>query len=105
MLLGRREHDDFALRINRLGHLVTLLWRVPEQLADHAFNVFIGVSVAIPKDDMVPRYFALFALVLLLRLGNHRGRLLLVGDDGFFGVHAAPVKTFSAGVAHQSART
>src|SRR5215212_8599916 len=84
MLLRRRQHNNLPLGIDGLGHLVAVLWRVAKQLPDHTLHVFVRMSVAIPEDHMISWHFAPFALVLLLRFGHHRRRLLLIGDDGLF---------------------
>ena len=58
------KHDDLALRIDRLGHLVALFLRVAKELAEHPLDVFERMVVAIPQDDVVPRNLPLLALGL-----------------------------------------
>ena len=87
--MRRRQHDHLALRVDLFGHLVALLLRVAEQLAEHPLDVVVRVVVAVPEKHVVARHLALLALGLFLRLGHHRVRLFVLGDDGFVCVHAA----------------
>jgi len=70
-----------AERLRRLDFLDPKTMRL-----QHSLDVLEGMIVAIPKYDMVPRHLALLAFILLLRFGHHRGRLIIFGGDGFFGM-------------------
>ena len=75
MLLGRSEHDNPPLPIDRTGEFPTLLRGVPEELFEHGNHILEGVFVVVPEHDMVAR----LSLGLAARLLP--GRLSAVGGQ------------------------
>ena len=60
MLFASSSDDDFALGINRLGHLVALLRRCGRIAPVSSLDVLIRMGIAVPQHHMVPRHLALF---------------------------------------------
>lgn len=78
MLFGGGKDHGFAVVVDRFGDFHALFMRVPEELAEHLFDVGERMVVAIPKEDVV-LWDAVFLLLRSLLLGgSHDGGAAIV---------------------------
>ena len=78
MFLGRGQHYGSAVLVNTLGDLTALLLLVPKQFAEHSFDVFERMIIAVPQQNIVARLPASFSLHLPFFLRHYRGDTALV---------------------------